>query len=346
MYSFIKFTVKLGLYSYHKQIRIYGLENIPKDKPVLFLPNHQSALIDVLLIATNCRRKPYFLTRADVFSSSLLKSVFSYFRMLPIYRIRDGRKSLSNNSLIFDECANLLARGEALVLFPEANHSLKRRIRPLSKGFTRIILKTFELNSNIDIQLVPVGLNYKNATHFPDEVAVYYGEPISAKNFYNVNDLNASSLCIKNEVASRLKELTTHISEEIDYDISIRNLQGENADFLFPKEINNKLKFYTAKKISNINLSSSKRKRASVLLIVLMLLNFPVVLIWHFLIKPKVPEAEFMGTFRFATCLILFPVYLILLLFLVTFFVSFKIALISIVLITMLNMLLVKFALD
>ncbi|TLP80418.1 lysophospholipid acyltransferase family protein [Maribacter sp. ACAM166] len=346
VYSIVKLAVKSGLYSYHKRIKVFGLENIPKYKPILFLPNHQSALIDVLLIGTDCKRKPFFLTRADVFSKPFLKSIFSYFRMLPIYRMRDGRKTLSNNNLIFDECAYLLNRGEALVVFPEANHNLKRRVRPLSKGFTRIILRAFEMNPTLDIQLVPIGLNYKNAANFPDEVAVYYGKPISARSLYDKANLNESSLAIKNDVASRLKGLTTHIPEELDYDASIRTLHNVNANFLNPEEINNKLKLFTAEKLSDSKPQSIKSGKISFSYYVLVLFNFPVVLFWCLVIKPKIQEPEFMGTFRFATGFILFPVYLTLLLLLLAFFLSFNIALLSVFLLTMLNMVLVKFALD
>lgn len=338
----MKYVVKFGLYGYHKRIDVYGLKNIPKNKPVLFLPNHQSALIDVLLVATDCRRKPYFLTRADVFSSTWLNHIFSYFRMLPIYRMRDGRETLFNNNLIFDECADLLNRGEALVIFPEANHNLKRRIRPLSKGFTRIILGAFEKYPDMDIQLVPVGLNYKNAAHFPDEVAIYYGMPISAKSLYNEVNLSKSSLAIKNKIAARLKELTTHIPDNLDYDVSIKALRSENADFLQPKEINHKLRFWTAEKGNSLKTFSIKSRRSPFLFYFLVLLNFPIALLWFLVIKPKVPEAEFMGTFRFATGLILLPVYLVILFLLLTFFLSFKLALIGIVILGILNIFLVK----
>lgn len=333
------------MYSYHKRIKIFGLENIPTDKPVLFLPNHQSALIDVLLIATNCKRKPYFLTRADVFSKPVLKRIFKFFRMLPIYRIRDGRKTLSNNALLFNECAELLKKGEAIVVFPEANHNLMRRVRPLSKGFTRIILRTFEVYPNVDIQLVPVGFNYKNATYFPDEVHVYYGEAISSKSLFVDKNLNRTSLAIKDNVYSRLKELTTHIPEELDYDVTISSLIHENANFLNPKEINGKLNFSIPERLSNSNLKSVHQRKSYLFLVMFMFLNLPITLIWKMVIKPKVPEKEFMGTFRFATGLILYPVYLLIILLITSIFLSLQIAFFSVLILTMFNLILVKYLL-
>ena len=91
--------------------------------------------------------------------------------MIPIYRIRDGRESLKNNQAVFDLCSDLLQQKEAILMFPEANHNLKRRVRPLSKGFTRILFNTLLQAPETDIQIVPVGINYKDAVRFPDQVA-------------------------------------------------------------------------------------------------------------------------------------------------------------------------------
>lgn len=343
LYSLVKLFVKTGLHCYHKQIKVYGLENIPKDKPVMFLPNHQSALIDVLLIATDCNRKPYFLTRADVFSGTFLNRIFSFFRMLPIFRMRDGRNTLSNNNLIFDKCAALLNSQNALVLFPEANHNLKRRVRTLSKGFTRIILRAFELNPQLDIQIVPVGLNYKHAENYPDEVAIFYGTPVSAKSLYDPTDNKASSLAIKEMVSARLKDLTVHVPEVLDYDVAISKLKKDNVNFLNPNKVNTLLKTYVDQGVELVSETEASYNNNSVLRYLLCKLNIPVVLFWRLIVKPKVPEAEFMGTFRFATGLILFPIYLILIL--VVFGVSFGFvtALTVVTLLIVVNLVLVKY---
>ncbi|WP_339651739.1 lysophospholipid acyltransferase family protein [uncultured Maribacter sp.] len=345
IYSIIKLVVRTGLYTYHKKIVITGLDNIPTDKPILFLSNHQSALIDVLLIATDCQRKPFFLTRADVFSSSWLNRIFSYFRMLPIYRIRDGRETLANNNLIFNTCSEILNRGEALVIFPEANHNLQRRVRPLSKGFTRILLRSFELYPELDIQLVPVGLNYKNATHFPDEVAVHYGKSISAKSLFHLEDVNKSSQSIKDIVSSSLKKLTSHIPNHENYEATVSRLMNENVSFLDPVLVNEKVQSYS-KSVTNSTsgaLTESKKYNQSKLLFCL--LNFPVILLWRLWLKPKVPEAEFIGTFRFAFSLILFPIYLLTLFISISFLQTIEIALLSIGLLTVFNILLIKLVL-
>ena len=59
--------------------------------------------------------------------------------MLPVYRIRDGWGNLNKNTAIFSKSALLLSEDEAVVVFPEGNHNLRRTVSPLSKGFTRVV---------------------------------------------------------------------------------------------------------------------------------------------------------------------------------------------------------------
>ena len=311
-YNLVKIWIKSALHLYYGKIKIIGRANVPKDKPVLFLPNHQNALLDVLLLAVDCERKPYFLTRSDVFKNRILNAVFDFFRMIPIYRIRDGRDALKNNQFIFDKCSELLKRGEAILMFPEANHNLKRRVRPLSKGFTRIVFNTMEKYPDVDIRLVPVGLNYRNAEEFPDKVSIYFGENIPIRNVLIKGDPQTSIPKIKKVVSETLKQLTTHIKDEPNYKTTIQTLNALGVDYLNPKKVNETIaglggghETVEAKKKSEFGLLVMK--------ILFMIFNFPVVLLWRVLVKPKVWEPEFSGTLRFGFAILMYPLYYLIL---------------------------------
>ena len=308
-YNLLKYWIKAGLYCYYGKIKISGKENVPKDLPVMFLPNHQSALIDVLVLAVDCNRKPWFLTRSDVFKKPTLKKFFNYLQMIPIYRIRDGRESLKNNDAVFTQCAELLEKNEAILMFPEANHNLKRRVRPLSKGFTRILFGTLNRSPNLDIQIVPIGLNYKDAKGFPDHIAINFGMPIPIKGLYKKEDINGSTLAVKEAVSGQLKKLTTHIEDEETYDETVRQLDLLGVDYLNPEEVNRTLQNMTPG--SNIS-----KKTLGVFgwvgKVLFSLLKFPLVLLWRIFGKPKVWEPEFMGTLRFAYAMLAGPIYYLL----------------------------------
>jgi len=311
-YRLLKTWIKTGLYLYYGKIKISGLENVPKDAPVLFLPNHQSALMDVLLIVVDCNRKPFFLTRSDIFTKPALKKFFAYLRMIPIYRIRDGREALKNNQAVFDRCAELFGKNQAIVMFPEANHNIKRRVRPLSKGFTRILFNALDRNPDQDIHIVPIGLNYKSNDGFPDKVSLFYGNSLVVNDLYDSNDLQGSVTCVKKMVSDSLKTLTTHIAAKENYETMVGQLNALGVDYLNPIETNGILKDL---KISDKAKApkSSTGVFSTLLKGIFNILNFPLFLLWRLWAKPKVWEPEFMGTFRFGFALLVYPVYYLIL---------------------------------
>jgi len=310
VYTILQLSIKVLVYGYYQKVLVKGLGTIPKKVPILFLPNHQNALLDVLLLGVTCGRKPYFLARSDVFSNPLLSKIFRFIKMIPIYRIRDGRDTLKKNEDIFETCAKKLHALESVVLFPEGSHNLKRRVRPLSKGFIRIVSKSLSINPKLDFYIVPVGFNYNCATDFPDQVAIYYGEPLSIKSFVE-NGKIAKPLELKEAVANALKLLTTHIEDEEHYEIRINQLHNKQLNFLNPNEVYTFLKQpCSTEKIEKIDDSNS------IWYYLFSVINFPVILLWRMVIKPKIKEIEFLSTFRFATAILGGIVYYTLLLLL------------------------------
>ncbi|MBT8321669.1 MAG: lysophospholipid acyltransferase family protein [Eudoraea sp.] len=321
--------MRAALYCYFGQIKTVGLDGIPKKGPLLFLPNHQNALLDALLIAVNCRRKPYFLTRSDVFSNALFRSFFAFFHMLPVYRFRDGRDTLKKNEEIFQRCAELLCQGEAVVVFPEANHHLDRRVRPLSKGFTRILFQALNQCKGQDILLLPVGVNYLRAADFPDLTSLYYGQTFPVLPLYDPEDLRNSVMRIRNKVSLQLQTLTTHVPEGKNYEQLMAYLTSMGFDFQDPIKINQTI----ADLPDYIEMESDKVKQPGppvVLKVIFYLINFPLLIPWLWIKKKRVPEREFTSTFRFAYAFLVYPVVYLLSFFLLGSTMGYALALILI----------------
>jgi 1-acyl-sn-glycerol-3-phosphate acyltransferase len=297
----------LGLFFYYRRIQVFKAQKIPKNKPVLFLSNHQNALLDALLIAITNGRFSYFLTRASVFNKPIVTKLLKSLQMLPVYRIRDGWSNLTNNNPIFENCINLLKDNEAVAIFPEGSHNLKRTVRPFSKGFTRIVFDTLEKFPETDLQLIPVGLNFKNAIAYGDSCSVFYGKAISAKTYENV-DRNQAVVQLKGDVHSEITKLTTHIETEF-YDDTLKKLTDLNADFLNPKTVNSCIKNNFLKcEFKKTKTFSTVKSLLKFLLIINLFLPYAI---WKLLIQPKVTEEEFMGTFRFAVAISLVPIWIL-----------------------------------
>ena len=337
LYS-VKYSLKVGLFFYYRRIRIYGRENIPKNKPVLILGNHQSALMDALFIVTYIDRFIFFLTRASVFKRSFVDTLLRSLNMIPVYRIRDGWKTISKNNAVFEFIASQLGQGRTVAVFPEGSHNLVRRVRPLSKGFTRIVFNTLEAYPEKDLQLVPAGVNYIKPTEFGDSVALYYGKPIPAQP-YQALPSNEKVTALKRDVHSAISKLTTHINEE-GYDETLTKLKDLNVDFLDPETVN-------ACIAQNFNNCGQRKidqlKYVKQFFKLLLIANIlPPYLLWKFWITPKIKEPEFIGTFRFAVALVLVPLYLILIGGIIAYLFTFYIALFYIISILLLDILAVK----
>ncbi|MGB1308049.1 MAG: lysophospholipid acyltransferase family protein [Oceanihabitans sp.] len=301
---------------------MHHVNNVPKNKPVLFLSNHQNALIDPLLIAAKSGRFCHFLTRASVFNKPIIAKLLRSLQMLPVYRIRDGWSRISNNNSIFSACTYILKQQKAVVIFPEGNHHINRTVRPLSKGFTRIIFETLEKYPETDLQIVPVGINYTKAEKFVDASAVFFGKPIAAKQYLSL-DKNKAVIALKADVHQAISSLTTHIPAE-NYSENIEKLNSIPVNFLNPESVNTCI----ASNYKNCKQHTiAKPSVFKTLLKLILLVNFCIpFLIWKRIVKPKIKEIEFVATFRFAVYITLFPLWFFMLLALIGVFLSWQVS--------------------
>lgn len=300
-YLFVKLYMRLGFAFYFKKILISGTENIPKNKAILFVSNHQNALIDPLLIGAVTPRELNFLTRADVFTKPLIKAILSTVNMMPIYRIKDGISGLSKNEEVFEKCYKILNKNGTVLIFPEGNHNIQRRLRILSKGFTRIILGTIEKYPDQEIVVLPIGINYTNAKKFASSVHIVYGEPIIVHDDHKKNALNGASSELKNEVSAAMKKLITNIENTEQHDQIAAVFKEE--EFLHPNKVNEKL----------IDLDHTKEKvieqnnQFHFLRPLILANSFAPILIWKKL-YPTIVEEEFIATWRFSLGITLVPI--------------------------------------
>ncbi len=307
-YHLVKIYIRTGLHFYFKEIKVIGKENIPKKGALLFVSNHKNALIDPLLIATTTTRNIHFLTRASAFKIRLVKWILSTVNMLPIYRLRDGKETLAKNNEIFNKCYNILNKKRSLLIFPEGTHDIRRWVRPLSKGFTRITFGALEQNDNLNLTIVPIGLNYTKADEYAESVSIYYGKPIDVNQYYNSDNINTSTQELKAVVHEKMKELTTHIEDIENYEEVIKKLG--NANFLDPKSSNELLRdgHKDEHKVPT-NARSKKPVFFWRLLKLVVGLNSVIPLIIYKLIEPNIQEAEFVSTTKLAIGITAFPLF-------------------------------------
>ena len=213
LYSMVSVAHKL----YYRRFTVVGYEKIPFGSPVIFAPNHQNALMDALAVDFAAKRSVVFLARADIFKKPFVAKILNMLRILPIYRIRDGIEALGNNQEVFDNTIATLKSNYPICILPEGNHEGQKRLRSLKKGIFRIALQAEENNQfNLNLHIVPVGLDYSDYFNAGADLTVVFGTPIRIADYadqYHENEQKTINK-LMNLLAENMRSVMIHIPEE------------------------------------------------------------------------------------------------------------------------------------
>ncbi len=207
---------------FYRRFTIMGLTNFPSNKATILISNHQNGMMDPVMCCISTPEQLSFLTRADVFKKPIANKLAQGVNMLPIYRPIDRVNDMTErNDLTFFECIKRLEAGNTIAMFPEGNHGNRKFLRPFKKGLARLAFAAEEANDfELDVQIIPVGIEYSNYTDFRSDILLTYGKPIVIKTYQEEykKDPNRANIIVLDEVSSRLSELIVDIKEKSLYD--------------------------------------------------------------------------------------------------------------------------------
>ncbi|WP_109831341.1 1-acyl-sn-glycerol-3-phosphate acyltransferase [Reichenbachiella versicolor] len=176
------FFVRTALMIYYREIKISGKENLKKNAPMIWGANHENALIDPLIMTTRFPLSIHYLVRADVFNNPIVRAFLNSLNLMPVYRMSDGVNSVKANEKIFDNCFKIFAKGEHLILFPEATHDDRRLVKRAKKGISRIAIGAMNYKDAPDeLYIIPTGMNYSRHQYFRSSVHIMFGTPIKVE---------------------------------------------------------------------------------------------------------------------------------------------------------------------
>lgn len=269
-YTVLRPLVEFATRSHYNRFTIKGKENIPSDGDIIIAPNHQNALMDTLLLLCTTRKPIVYLCRADIFANPIIASILHWLKILPIYRIRDGKDNLSKNEEIFNLSKGVLVDHVPLCLFAEGRHNNRHQLLPLVKGMFRIAGETQKQLQNRPLYIIPTGIDYDEYERTHSNVIVNFGKAINIGQFmelYNSNEpaaLNAMRDSLSHSLTTQMHHIaSTNLYEEFysfskicNTDERIRIGRKNNAwtRFLTRKEITANLD--KAEKEQNQNLSN------------------------------------------------------------------------------------------
>jgi 1-acyl-sn-glycerol-3-phosphate acyltransferase len=124
--------------------RVKGKENIPSQGPLLVVSNHIH-LVDPILISLVISRKVAFMAKEELFRSKFSAFFMRNFGAFPVRRGRMDREA-------FKQANQVLAKGRALVMFPEGRRSPDLQLQPALLGSAFIALRSGAL-------ILPIGVS-------------------------------------------------------------------------------------------------------------------------------------------------------------------------------------------
>ena len=205
-YTLLKPFIDHHLKKSFRRYEVIGKENIPQNAACIFSANHTNTLMDALVLLSMTPEKKVFIARGDIFKKPFIAKIMHFVRILPIYRIRDGYKSVKdNNAEIIDKAADVIHDEVKLFLYPEATHRTKHSLRQLSKGIFHIALKANEeFGHEKPIYIVPTGIEYGDYFRYRSTALINIGEPINVTEYVNQHKDESEAV-----IMNGLRELLT-----------------------------------------------------------------------------------------------------------------------------------------
>jgi 1-acyl-sn-glycerol-3-phosphate acyltransferase len=108
------------------RLRVEGLEHVPKEGPLLVVPNHDSQWDPVVIgLAIKPRRRLRYLAQAELWKIPGVGSILDGMRQIPI-------KRGAGDAAALDRTVDALKAGDAVAVFPEGRLSWGERLRARS----------------------------------------------------------------------------------------------------------------------------------------------------------------------------------------------------------------------
>jgi len=232
--------MRISVEVFYKKIHLRGIENLPHNQPVVLACNHPNSFLDPIIISVFVKNRLHYLARSDAFNTPFKKWILGIIGLVPIYRLQEGADLLHKNEDTFDKCAEILAQNGTIIIFSEGLCIQERRLRKLKKGTARLVFGAeTSMNFNMDLLIVPIGMNYYKPEHFRTDLVINFGKPIKLKEYEDL---------YKNDKARAINKLTSDLENKMAAELLIIDEQKndalvENLEEIYGKQLLSKNNF-------------------------------------------------------------------------------------------------------
>lgn len=222
LYKILKIPAKFALYFYCISIKIKQRHLLNFEGPLLICANHPNSFLDAIIIATLFKRPVHSLVRGDVYKNSFYSKLLFSLNMLPVYRVTEGVENLEHNYSTFEKCKDIFRQNGVVLIFSEGRCINEWKLRPLMKGTARLALSSWQ--ENINLMIMPLGINYDSFRSFGKKIKFNIGKPYSLQEIKNEPYGKAIQI-FNNKLKSELDDLVfeSKDTEEINKHFQLKS---------------------------------------------------------------------------------------------------------------------------
>lgn len=194
---------------YVKSINIKGKENFDTKRGALLAATHPNSFLDSIVCQINLKKPIWSLARGDAFKKGFIGFILTTVKMLPIYRLSEGKHNMVKNEATFEDCKELFKLKENVIIFSEGLCKNQTKLLPLKKGTARLAIDSWK--RDINVQVIPTSITYNDFKSWGRIVNINYNKAIEASDF----DLSTDDATLVNVFNEKLKQ---GIEEQLSYD--------------------------------------------------------------------------------------------------------------------------------
>lgn len=210
LYFLIKKWVKATSWLFCKQIRVINQLVFAQKGPLLVVANHPNSFLDAILIGSLFTENIHFLARGDAFRQKKHRFLLKLLKMIPIYRLSEGKENLHLNEYAFTESCRILENGGIVLIFIEGICINSHTLQPFKKGAARIALRT---KPQVPLKIIPISITYNSFSTYGKNVLISAGKAINAVDLFPFNDEANNFLHFNNELKTSLNSLIQYSPE-------------------------------------------------------------------------------------------------------------------------------------